>query len=392
VALNCAKCLESRSIATPCRLKPGLHTLEQPRLKILILKPSSLGDVVQALPVLRLLKRRLPASQIYWWIDSALAPLLEGDPDLAGVVYFERRRGAAPWHWPELWRSIRWMRQESFDWVIDLQSLARSGIFAWLANGKFTVGLDEPREGARGFYDRIAQRPSFHTHAVDWYLGVLPLLGLSGSERGAPARHGDGNSFSQTGDAALPLEDLAWLPERPEVLAAMRNKWPLAVSRWIILSPGARWSNKRWPAESFARLVTLLASSHPDFRFAMLGATEDKPLAETILRANPEKCLDLTGKTSLPEMVEWIRLSELTVTNDTGPMHVAAALNKPVVALFGPTEPRRTGPYGQLQHVLQLELPCVPCMSQRCAYSKPMECLRAITPEAVAEAVQRRLV
>ena len=107
-----------------------------PPVKILILKPSSLGDVVQALPVLRLIKRHLPASEIYWWIDSNLAPLLEGDPDLAGVVRFERRRWAAPAHWGEIWRSVRWLRQQRFDWVIDLQCLMRSGIFAWLANGK----------------------------------------------------------------------------------------------------------------------------------------------------------------------------------------------------------------------------------------------------------------
>ena len=147
-------------------------------MKILILKPSSLGDVVQALPVLRLIKRHLPASEIYWWIDSNLAPLLEGDPDLAGVVHFHRRRWAAPRHWPEIARSIRWMRAQAFDWVIDLQSLMRSGVFAWLANGKLTIGLDEPREGARGFYDLIVPRPSPQTHAVDWYLGVLSLLGV----------------------------------------------------------------------------------------------------------------------------------------------------------------------------------------------------------------------
>ncbi len=90
-------------------------------------------------------------------------------------------------------------------------------------------------------------------------------------------------------------------------------------------------------------------------------------------------------------MVEWIRLCELMVTNDTGPMHVAAALNKPVVALFGPTEPRRTGPYGQLDHTLQLALPCIPCLSARCTYSRPMEWLRAMSVNQVLEAVQKRL-
>ena len=336
-------------------------------MKILILKPSSLGDVVQALPVLRLIKRHLPDSHIYWWIESTLAPLLEGDPDLAGVVPFERRRWAAPRHWAQLWRTIRWMRAQAFDWVIDLQSLARSGAFAWLANGTLTVGLDEPREGARGFYDLLVPRPSFHTHAVDWYQGVLPLLGV-------PANG-----------------DFQWLPARPDATQSVRQKWPVENARWILLQPGARWLNKRWPVEFFAQLLRQLAAAHPQFQFAVLGSAEDRSLAETITRADSRRCLDLTGKISLPEMVEWIRAGELMITNDTGPMHVAAALHKPVVALFGPTEPRRTGPYGQLEHVLQLNLPCIPCLKPRCAYVKPLECLRALPPATVFDAVQKRL-
>jgi heptosyltransferase-1 len=336
-------------------------------LKILILKPSALGDVVQALPVLRLLKRHQPDSEIYWWVDSNLAPLLEGDPDLAGVVRFERRRWASPVHWPEMWRSIRWLRAQAFDRVIDLQCLARSGAFAWLAAGKLTIGLDEPREGARGFYDIIVRRPSFHTHAVDWYLAVLAHLGV-------------------------PQDwNFTWLPERPEIAAAVRRKWNAGSARWLVLQPGARWPNKRWPAEHYAELVRQLTASQPGLRFAILGGAADQSLGALIARATPERALDLTGKTSLPEMVEWLRLSELMVTNDTGPMHVAAALGKPAVAIFGPTEPLRTGPYGQLHRVVQLNLPCVPCLKPRCAWVKPLECLNAIRPASVFKRVCREL-
>ncbi len=178
---------------------------------------------------------------------------------------------------------------------------------------------------------------------------------------------------------------------RPVLAAALRRKWPVDAARWIVFQPGARWSNKHWPAESYAELVRLLSPAAPGFRFAILGGNEDRPLGELISRSEPARCLDLTGRLSLPEMVEWIRLSELMVSNDTGPMHVAAALGTPVVALFGPTEPRRTGPYHQLDHVLQLNLPCVPCMKGRCAYIKPFECLRAISPAAVFTAVLSRL-
>jgi lipopolysaccharide heptosyltransferase II len=328
-------------------------------LKILILKPSSLGDVIQALPVLRLLKLHLPASEIFWWIDSNFAPLLEGDPDLTGIVRFERKRWMRPQHWPEMFRSIQWLREQNFDWVIDLQCLARSGAFAWLANGKFLIGLNEVREGARGFYDVAVPRKSFYTHAVDWYLAVLPQLGV-------PVH-----------------KNFQWLPERPEVAAAVKFKWQTDGTRWIAIQPGARWENKRWPVENFGKLVFLLAKKFPDARFAILGSSEDKPLGEIISRDEPERCLNLCGETSLPEMIEWLRLCDLMITNDTGPMHAAAALGKPLVALFGPTEPRRTGPYGQLENVLRIELPCSPCLKSYCVYEKLNECLNSISPAMV---------
>jgi len=323
--------------------------------------------VVQALPVLRLLKHHLPASKIFWWIDSQFAPLLEGDPDLAGVVRFERQRWAAPRYWPEMLRSIRWLRAQHFDWVIDLQCLARSGAFAWLANGKFLIGLDEVREGARGFYDVAVRRASFHTHAVDWYLAVLPRLGV-------PVR-----------------ANFQWLPERPEIAAAVKAGWQTDGACWIALQPGARWLTKRWPVENFAELARLLANNFQNTRFAILGDRKDRPLGEIISRAVPERCLNLCGQTSLPEMVEWLRLCRLMVTNDTGPMHVAAALGKPLVALFGPTEPRRTGPYGQLNNVLRIDLPCSPCLKSHCTYEKPNECLNALSLAAVFEFARKKL-
>ena len=334
-------------------------------MKILILKPSSLGDVVQALPVLRLLKKHFRDAKIFWWIDSKLAPLLEADPDLAGLVRFERRRWAHPQNWPEMLRSVRWMRDQKFDLVIDLQCLLRSAVFAWLARRDFLIGLDDAREGARAFYDVAVPRQSPLTHAVDWYLSVLPRLGV-------------------------PVHPhFEWLPQRPEVAGSVHSKWQTAGTRWITLQPGARWDNKRWPVEHFARLVSILAEMLPDTRFAVLGSHEDKLLGEFISRQEPSRCLNLCGATTLPEMVEWVRLADLLITNDTGPMHVAAAIGKPLVALFGPTEPRRTGPYGQLHNVLRLDLPCSPCLKSKCHFERINECLRALSPATVVERVRR---
>ena len=309
----------------------------------------------------------MPSAEVYWWIESSLAPLLEGDPDLAGIVRFDRHGWAAPRNWGEVWRSTQWMRAQRFDWVIDLQCLARSGAFAWLANGELTVGLDEPREGARGYYDLIARRASYHTHAVDWYLAVLPLLGIP------------------------PDAPFEWLPKRELVAATLSKRFPSSGARWVTLQPGARWLNKRWPAEAFADLVKILSARHQGLSFAILGSEADRPLGEVICRANKDRTLDLTGKLSLSEMVEWIRSSDLMISNDTGPMHVAAALRKPVVALFGPTEPRRTGPYGQVQKVVQMDLPCVPCMKAKCNHRPKMECLTGIQVDRAVAAAEREL-
>jgi lipopolysaccharide heptosyltransferase II len=336
-------------------------------MKILILKPSSLGDVVQALPVLRLIKSQHRQADVWWWIDEGLAPLLEGDPDLAGIVHFRRRRWGKPRHWPEMIRAVVELRRQRFDWVIDLQCLARTGAIAWLANGRLLVGLDEVREGSRGFYDLIVRRPSYHTHATDWYLGVLPPLGVPVSM------------------------DFDWLPERRGAAEAVRQKWPRGSERWIAIQPGARWLNKRWPVEHFAALTRLLATRAPDLRFAIMGGNEDRALGAQILAAVPERSLDLTGQLSLSEMIEWLRRCDLMLTNDTGPMHVAAALRKPVVGLFGPTTPSRTGPYGQAAFALNHPLPCAPCMKSECSNPLPIECLRAIPPERVGEEVLRRL-
>jgi lipopolysaccharide heptosyltransferase II len=342
-------------------------------LKILILKPSSLGDVIHALPVLRLLKAHWPNSRIHWWLDVNLVPLLQRDPDLEGIFPFRRRRWAVPHRWPEIAASIRSMRRHRFDLVIDLQGLARSSFFGWLANAPLTVGLDNlregGREGARAMYDLTPPRASPLTHAVDRYLAVLPLL-------------------------RVPVHwDFQWLPPRPLAARRVRDTWASddGQTRWIVLLPGGRWDNKRWPASHFADLAKRLGEL-PQTRLVVLGSKEERPLGQTIAAALPGRCLNLAGLTSLDEMIEWIRLSRLTITNDTGPMHVAAALHRPVIALFGPTNPWNTGPYGQLQNVIRdTGLPCVPCQKSRCAYREPLACLLAIQPAAVFEKASRQL-
>ena len=239
-------------------------------MKILILKPSSLGDVVQALPVLRLLKQHWPESQIYWWIETRLAGLLEADPDLAGVILFDREGWKRPLGWWQIARTIAFMRRQRFDLVIDLQGLFRSAVVAWMTNGAFTIGVDDPREGARAFYDVAVRRPS-SPHAIEWYLEVLRHLQVPVHEK------------------------FDWLPVCSRAAKEIGQKWAMDGQRWIVVQPGARWETKRWPVDYFSRAVNRLSRTLPQFRFAIMGSADDASLAAQIIGANPKTCLDLTG-------------------------------------------------------------------------------------------------
>lgn len=327
------------------------------KLKILLLKPTSLGDVIHALPVLRLLKLHWPHAQISWWIDSNYRELLEGDPDISRLFVLNRKRWKSPLHWNELAAHILALRAERFDLVIDLQGLARSASVAWLANGAYTIGVEDKREGAPAFYDQSVPRPSPETHAVDWYLEVLRILKVPVHSR------------------------FEWMPHYAEAKRKVATVWS---GKKILLCPGARWLNKRWPAEHFRQLAQMLCSAYPDHRVDVIGGPDDVELGDQICASLPSSCQNYAGRTSLREMVELIRSADLLITNDTGPMHIAAALGIPVVSLFGPTNPRRTGAYGAGAKTLQAKtLPCVPCMKPRCHWAEPLACLKSIGAEEV---------
>ncbi len=337
------------------------------RLKILILKPSSLGDVVHALPVLRLLRLHFGEAEIYWWVATPLAGLLEDDPDLTGVFRFDRKRWVSPFHWQEAMRSLLDMRSHRFDWVIDLQGLLRSGVVSWLSGGEFCVGVEDSREGAPAFYDLAVSRPSPQTHAVDWNLEVLRRVGVPTNRR------------------------FEWMPSRLGVQAKIRQKWMVNGFRWVGFQPGARWINKRWPLDHYAALATQLLREVEDLRIAVFGGEDDTDSGAALRKACGERCLDLTGRTLLSETVEWLRLCSVLVTNDTGPMHIAAAVGTPVVAVFGPTDPRRTGPYGQVEKVLRISIECAPCMKSTCNHEEPVACLTRLSPDAVFREVLARM-
>ena len=340
--------------------------------KILICKPSSLGDIIHALPVLRHIKRAWPQAQVYWWVNTGLASILEEDPDLMGVIHFDRRAWGRLRQLPRNLEQIRRIRRMKFDYVLDLQALLRSALFSWLLRPGRLIGLDARREAHRSSTTRLFSRPHPNTHAVDWYLEVLKALKIE------------------------PSADFEWIAPKPLAAQSLQARLKItadtAPMKTLLLQPCTRWQSKQWPLEHFISCVKEILERREDIQVYLLGSREDKATGEAIIRVSGRKRVrNLCGSLSLPEMVECIRLGDLMLTADTGPMHVAAALKKPLVALFGATNPYRTGPYEQLDSVLMAGLPCSPCLRKRCPLTPSPKCMYDLAPGRVVEAILAKI-
>ena len=327
-----------------------------PPRNILLVKPSALGDVVHALPVAHLLKREWPEARLSWLVAVPFAPLLETNPDLDETVGFERRRGAdLRVHRGNAKRLAADLRRREFDLVIDLQGLFRSGWLAWQTRAKRRVGFANAREAAAWFYtDRVASPPG-ERHAVERYLDVAEHLGCGRSPVAFPLRTTEEDERRVDG-LLSPLED----------------------AKYAVLLPGTNWFTKRWPAEKFAALAAQM-KVETGLRIVVAGGPDAAEAATRILAAAPD-ALNLVGRTGVRELVSVIRRSSLAVTNDSGPMHLAAALGRPLVATFGPTSPARTGPFGRGKSVVRLDIVCSPCFRRECVHQT---CLASLSVEAV---------
>jgi lipopolysaccharide heptosyltransferase I len=335
--------------------------LPSPPRRILIIKPSAIGDVVHALPVLGLLRRKWPAAKISWLVTPACAGLLDGHPFLHEVIRFERRQYGKSWRSPRtfaaLMRFALGLRRRKFDLVIDLQGLFRSGWLAGVTRAPVRVGLSDAREGASLFYTHRVPVGGAEQHAIERYLCVTEALGCG---RG-PVEF----AFS-TDDA-----------DRQHIAA----KTP---DRYAVLLPGANWITKRWPAENFAALVKPLQEQF-GLESVIAGGPDDMELAKVIAG---EGAVNLVGQTNLRQLVALLERATVVIANDSGPMHIAAALGRPLVTPFGPTHPIRTGPYQRLDSVIHLEIACRPCYSRRCSHRS---CLRWLGIKPVLELAREQM-
>jgi lipopolysaccharide heptosyltransferase I len=334
--------------------------------RILLVKLSSLGDVIHALPTLEALRSLYPEGHITWLVEEAHAPVLTGHPALDEVWPVPRLRlrgDRLGENLQGIFRVARRLREQPFDLVIDLQGLFKSALWVALSRSLRKVGYDRTRElSYLALTERLAPYDP-EAHAVWRYLNVARSLG-------APA-------MPPRFRLGLPL------PADLSHLIPLETSQPLAV-----LHPGARWPTKLWPAAQWARLGEWLARDK-GCQVVITGSPGDRKLVKEIVARSEVPPLNLAGRTSLAELAAVLRQARLAMTTDTGPMHLAAALGTPVVALFGPTAPWRTGPFGEGHEVVRLTLPCSPCFQRDCP--EP-HCLLDLPVALVQEAVEKILV
>jgi lipopolysaccharide heptosyltransferase I len=332
-----------------------------PPQRILIIKPSAIGDIVHALPVLAALRKRWPDSHISWLIGAAYADLLAEHPLLDELICFQRHQFAQSWRnrgaAVGLFRFLYDMHKRQFDLVIDLQGLFRSAVLARITRCDVRIGFANARELGFVFYSHRIPIESMDQHAVDRYLKVAAALGCDTSQVEFPLVVGE--------------------QDRQSIAALLGDDRPYAV-----LLPGSNWATKRWPVERFGQLVGPLRERF-GLRTVVAGGREDEQLGNSIPGA-----VNLVGRTTLRQLVGLLQRAELVIANDSGPMHIAAALGRPLLALFGPTNPIRTGPYRRGDCVLRLDLPCIPCYRRKCSHQN---CLIGLQIEPVLALAHKQL-
>ncbi len=338
-------------------------------MRILLIRTSALGDVVHCLPVLVALRRRLPEARIGWVIEDLFAPLLEGHPALDEVVPVRlrawRKRALAGDTRRELFRFLRRLRAFRADVAVDLMGNHKAGVIARLSGAKRRVGpaQDDRRERSSALWiDEPV--PVRGEHAVDRALAtVAPLLAHAAGEREARAVDFGGDDL-MAGAAAGPD-------------AAADDGEP-----FVLVHPGAGWGNKVYPPERWGAVAGGLAERcGVATRVALSPSPAERRMAETIV-ASSGGAASTVEAADLATLVALSRRARLVLGGDSGPIHLAHALGTPVLAVMGPTDPARHGPYGAPDGALARPLPCSYCYRR---FTETKACLLEIAPEAVLE-------
>lgn len=342
----------------------------QPRF--LVVRLSSIGDLVHTLPAVAALRRRFPDARIDWLVETRYRDVLLDNPDVDDLIGFDtlgwRRRLLSPVTWAQVSESIAAIRARRYDAVLDMQGTIKSSVCAFLAKGERRIGFTsshlKERAASLLYRERVAPRAET-SHVIDRHLDLLTALDIESDERAFPI--------------VVP-EDL--------VAAADRTLRELNLEAYVILNPGGTWETKIWSAEKFGQLAAAIQRELRLPSLVIWGPGE-KSMAERIVETS-SGAATLAPGTSLREMIPYIERARLFVSGDTGPMHIAAARGVPVVGIFGPTDPARNGPFDARDEVVYHAEPCGPCYKHHCpGYGNV--CMTRIGLDEVLSAVRRRM-
>ena len=358
--------------------------------RILILRFSALGDVIQTLPLPTWLRAQYPEAVIGWAIDEELAGAIEGHPALDHVHRIARKRWSRSFKKPSEWGTIRTefkqfideLKAVDYDLAIDPQSLFKTSFIAWSANIRRRVGYGHGREMSGLF---LTER---HLGWKDYFdPNVLHMKHLQ-------------QLAQAVGCEQVPLEMQA--PKVPPetgakiaatISGAFKQRKPI-----VAIAPGTQWNSKLWPEEYWVGLVESIFLE-TDYNVLLVGSKGDAPLCNRVERGatsswSDGRLFDLSGKTNIREMYAVYKHCVAAIGPDSAPQHIAAAVGTPtVICIFGPTAFTRTAPVGSpvvslLSAPVQLE--CQPCHKSKCKFATN-ECMRRVTPDMVLSSLKEGL-
>ena len=346
-------------------------------MNILIVKLSAIGDVIHTLPALNAVRSYYPNANITWLVEDAAAPLVQGHKALDRVLVSKRKR------WLKALRSlsfldtikevygfIKALRDTRYDMILDFQALLKSGVLIALARGRRKIGFGKGLEHMEHSYIFLNERipaVDMEIHALSRGMILLNAVGIPTNEI----------------EYKLPMSD----HDRKKIDELMKQHGINGEKSLIAINPVAKWETKLWPKKQFAELADMLVDQY-DMKIVFTGGIKDYSIIQAITSSMKGRAINFAGKTTLTELAALYEKAALVVSTDTGPMHLAAAVGTPVVALFGPTAPWRTGPYGPGHQIITAELECSPCFKRRC---ETTDCMYQISVMQVFDGVKKML-
>ena len=344
-------------------------------MNILIVKLSAIGDVIHTLPALNAIRSHCPDAHIAWLVEEAAAPLVEGHEALDRVLVSKRKRWMRGLRTSsffstlsEIYRFIKALRDTDYDMILDFQALLKSGVLIAIARGQRKIGFGKGLEHMEHSYIFLNKRipaVDMEIHALSRGMMLIDALGIP----------------SNTVEYKLPVSSY----DHEKVDGLMRTYGMLGAKPLVAINPVAKWETKLWANKKFSQLADILIDRY-DAKIVFTGSPVDGPTIQDIMAAMKGHAVNLAGHTTLKMLAALYQKVDFVVSTDTGPMHMAAAVGIPVVALFGPTVPWRTGPFGTGHQIVRGGPECSPCFKREC---KTIDCMEQISVQQVVDAIHK---